>query len=621
MGFELRTLTRRPWPAWAQRPRAWLITGFGVLLVLALLRNSVPAINRLELALIDLQWQVLRQWRGPTPLPAPADVLVITIDEQSLAQVPEPLALWHRPLGRLFGRLADAGVQAVLVDMALPERSFDAVVPGIDRELLQGIARLTKAAPVVFAVMADPDGQPRPIWPDAAAVAGPQAFALALLPVDADGQVRRLAHRSKAEPDGTPTLAEAVYQRLKPQAPRPLPGAMIDYSLGPMFDTVPLQRLLADPPDAALLARLKGRTVAVGSALAFSDRLLTPVPLAPGRSNLNDAPGVLLHAQSLRTLLAQRAVVPAPAWVPMLLALAVTLVWWVPTRGWRGPVISIGTVAALLVLSTLALQWGVRVPVAAAVASVLVASSTRKALDASLALRERGRLRSAFGGYVSPQVLQQMLDGRLDASRPDGPRPMAFLFADLRGFTARSQTEAAQETIGMLNRYYDAIIAPIHQHGGTVDNFRGDGIMVVFGAPLPLANPARAAVLAAGGMVQALARLNQALAAEGGPQLEMGIGIAYGDAVAGNVGSASRHDYTAIGDDVNVAARLQDQCKPQQARAVASAVVQGFLQPGDAQCLPLGELALKGHTPVAAVALAWPASLPAPAGLSGEIKK
>jgi len=589
-----------------QAPLTWLVSGFVLLLLMALMRTSVPLVQRLELILLDAQWQALRQYRGPVPVPAEAEPVVITIDEHALTQVAEPLALWHRPLGRLLGRLADAGVRAVVLDVALPERSFEAVVPGLDRALLEGLARLARSTPVTLAVMADPDGQPRPVWPEAVALAGPQSFALALLPVDVDGQMRRLTHRSAAVPDATPTLAEAMLQRLQPQAAALPPGAMIDYSLGQPMVPVPVTALLADEPDAALMARLKGRTVLVGSALAFSDRLLTPVPLAPGAANANDTPGVLVHAQALRTLLAHRAVQAVPAWAPLLLALAATLLWWVPARGWRGPVTTGSAVLGLLAVSTWALAHGQHLPVASAVASAVVAMSSRKALDASLALRERGRLRAAFGGYVSPQVLQQMLDGQLDASRPDGPRPMAFLFADLRGFTARSQTEAAQETIAMLNRYYDAIIAPIHAHGGTVDNFRGDGIMVVFGAPAPLANPARSAVLAAAGMAQALDDLNVQLAAEGGPQLEMGIGIAHGDAVAGNVGSRSRHDYTAIGDDVNVAARLQDQCKPHGARAVCSRVVQGFLAAGDAHCRDLGELPLKGHTPVAAVALSWP---------------
>jgi adenylate cyclase len=294
----------------------------------------------------------------------------------------------------------------------------------------------------------------------------------------------------------------------------------------------------------------------------------------------------------------------AAGW-PIALGLLAALLWWLPPAGGRGLTAAFIGGALLLGTALALLRAGLQLPTAAALLTGLCAALLRHGFDAALALRERARLRAAFGGYVSPQVLQRLLDGELDPTRPDGPREMAFLFADLRGFTTRGEEEPALATVTMLNRYYDAVIAPVHEAGGMVDNFRGDGIMVVFGAPQALAEPARSAVQAAGGMVRALRALNRQLQAEGRPVLEMGLGVALGEAVAGQIGSRSRYDYTAIGDAVNVAARLQDQCRGFNAAAVVSAAVADRLQPGDADITELGELDLRGHTPIRACMLTW----------------
>lgn len=589
-------------PVQLQRTRwSW----FAVVMLAALLLTTMPPVRRAEQSWLDAQWRVLRELAAPATPAAAADPVVVGIDEATYDGIAEPFALWHRPLGALFSALAEAAPRAVLVDIALPERSFDAVVAGSDAALLTGVRALARTAPVTFAVMVGPDGQHRPVLPALVAVAGAQSFAPALLPLDEDSHVRRLAYAA----DGgapAPTLAGSLATRLG--APAAPPGALIDFTLGRPFDYLPMHEVLAavrDGDTATLRQRLGGRPVVVGSVLAHVDRIATPVPLAAWEPADAVPPGTLVHAQALRSLLAGRAVSPLPWWLGPLLAVSCAAVFWVPWGPWRTVAVAAGGVVAIATLSMALLSAGSYLPTFAAASSVVIGVASRQALDAALALRERARLRGAFGGYVSPQVLERLLAGRIDPSRPDGPRPMAFLFADLRGFTTRGQHESALDTVVMLNRYYDAIIEPIHAQGGMVDNFRGDGIMVVFGAPEPLSDPARAAVLAAGGMVRALAGLNRRLHAEGRPALEMGIGIACGEAVAGEVGSRYRHDYTAIGDAVNVAARLQDQCKPHRAQAVVSAAVAERVQPGDAEIHELGAIDLRGHTAVHCCALAW----------------
>jgi adenylate cyclase len=135
----------------------------------------------------------------------------------------------------------------------------------------------------------------------------------------------------------------------------------------------------------------------------------------------------------------------------------------------------------------------------------------------------------------------------------------------------------------------------LHAHGGTIDNFRGDGLMVMFGAPNPLANAAANGLFAAYAMFERLSALNVEFAAEGFPALEIGVTLAYGEAVVGNVGWTERYNYTAIGDAVNVAARLQDVAKALGYPLVATAAAVAHAAEAAARLTPLGAQTVRGH--------------------------
>ena len=188
----------------------------------------------------------------------------------------------------------------------------------------------------------------------------------------------------------------------------------------------------------------------------------------------------------------------------------------------------------------------------------------RGALEALSTRRDRERLRELFGGYVSPDVMAGLLAGRLPANTRAGGgtrRTLAFLFADIRDFTTMSATRSPEDVVALLNRYYVVVTRALHSHHGTIDNFRGDGVMAIFNAPNTVDNPADAAVAAARAIFARLARLNRKLVAEGRPALAIGVSLALGDAVVGNIGAPERYNYTAIGDAANVAARIQEVTK------------------------------------------------------------
>lgn len=170
-------------------------------------------------------------------------------------------------------------------------------------------------------------------------------------------------------------------------------------------------------------------------------------------------------------------------------------------------------------------------------------------------LAERDRVRDLLDKNVSPEVAARLL--REGAALGGEEREVTILFADLRGFTALSETLPARELVRQLNRYFDRMSTVIEAEGGVIDKFIGDAIMALFGAPVGQTDATDRALRAALRMREALVALNTELAAEGAPPLAFGIGINTAQVVAGNIGSQRRLNYSVVGDGVNVAARLQ----------------------------------------------------------------
>jgi adenylate cyclase len=163
--------------------------------------------------------------------------------------------------------------------------------------------------------------------------------------------------------------------------------------------------------------------------------------------------------------------------------------------------------------------------------------------------------------YFSPSVIDAIEQSEaLPFSQKVSNEKIAVMFSDLRGFTAFSDTHDPEEVVSFLREYHNRMVKVIFDHGGTVDKFLGDGIMVTFGTPIIEGNEAQRAVKAAMAMKKEMDAINATRAAVGKTTLQQGIGIHYGPAIIGNIGSNERMEYTAIGDTVNTASRIEGQC-------------------------------------------------------------
>jgi adenylate cyclase len=171
--------------------------------------------------------------------------------------------------------------------------------------------------------------------------------------------------------------------------------------------------------------------------------------------------------------------------------------------------------------------------------------------------RERLRYRAQFMKYVSPDVVAEILENREGLALGGKRRHITVLFSDVRGFTGISEKIGPVQVVSFLSEYFAEITQIVFKNGGTVDKFMGDGMMAIFGAPKTYGDDASRAVRAGIEMMQLVKAKGPEWSKILGKELSIGVGINSGDAVVGRIGSELRSDYTAIGDTVNLASRLE----------------------------------------------------------------
>src|SRR5690554_659791 len=174
---------------------------------------------------------------------------------------------------------------------------------------------------------------------------------------------------------------------------------------------------------------------------------------------------------------------------------------------------------------------------------------------------ETAYLRTAFSSYIAPALVDTLVAQGAELQLGGKRQQLSVLFSDLRGFTPTTELLTTEDLVSHLNRYFGLMIDQVHCYNGTLDKLIGDAVMALFNAPLQDEDHAYHACLAAAGMMQALDAFNLPYSVDDPHYLRMGIGINTGEAVVGNIGAANRFNYTAIGDAVNTAARLESVTK------------------------------------------------------------
>ncbi|KQS69106.1 hypothetical protein ASG41_22445 [Modestobacter sp. Leaf380] len=201
-------------------------------------------------------------------------------------------------------------------------------------------------------------------------------------------------------------------------------------------------------------------------------------------------------------------------------------------------------------------------------------------------LGERERLRDLFGRHVGTDVAARALRNGVELGGET--RTVAALFVDVSGSTSLAEELGPEAMVALLNRFFAVVVVATSAEDGLVNKFEGDAALCVFGAPNTLPD-------AAGSALRAARAITDAVAAAG--EVDVGVGVAFGDVVAGQVGAASRLEYTVIGDAVNAAARLTELAKDHPGRAVASDAAVQAADPGERACWERGaDVVLRGRS-------------------------
>ena len=365
-------------------------------------------------------------------------------------------------------------------------------------------------------------------------------------------------------------------------------------------------------------AAVEGRLVLVGtSAVGLRDLRMTPLD--------ESIPGVELHAQLIDAILAgeylQRPILASALELAIAALLCAVLLWLVPKLGSLASLplyLGLGALlwgGAFLAFDQLSYAFDATYPFAAAslaFAALVYGSYSR--VEA-----QRRQIRSAFQHYLSPDLVSQLVDDPKSLQLGGESRELTFLFSDIAGFTSFTERSDPQVLVRLLNEYLDGVSRIVMDHGGTIDKIVGDAVHAFFNAPLNQPDHAIRAVACAI-EIDAFARAYSADKASNG--MDFGttrIGVNTGTAIVGNFGGSQRFDFTAHGDAINTAARLEGANKHLGTRICVAGSTAALCP--DLPFRPIGTLLLKGKSePVPAFEPLAPASAEASAAVAATVE-
>ncbi|MBR4157295.1 MAG: adenylate/guanylate cyclase domain-containing protein [Oscillospiraceae bacterium] len=323
--------------------------------------------------------------------------------------------------------------------------------------------------------------------------------------------------------------------------------------LGDFYDGVSIADLLRGDVDRSYFA---GKVVFIGPyAVGLQDAYFTPIRRA------EQMYGVELQANVVQSFLDgnyKREMQDLPQLVLLFLLSGIAMYLFLRCKIGKGALIGLALIVLGLGGSMLLYSLGwvthpIWIPVA--VLLLFIVSVVRHYI---LAAMDRARVTRTFERYVAPEIVQEILKEGTDSLHLGGNLcEIAVLFVDVRGFTTMSERLQPEQVVFILNRYLDMTSRCVEQNHGTLDKFVGDATMAFWGAPLPMEDPVYHAAKTAMDIIDGAEELSKQLKEEIGEELHVGVGVHFGPAVVGNMGSERRMDYTAIGDTVNTSARLE----------------------------------------------------------------
>ncbi len=534
----------------------------------------------------------------------PKHAAFITVDDATLAALKDdPLAFWAPYWGQVIDTLRKAGVKAIGLDFLYTVsaeawlRKLNLPDSKISREYDTPFrAALSQGDTILITQLIDlPDGQVALLQPpdDQRLVlpGGNHDLGIANLFPDPDKHVRAFYPVMLPDP-ALPGIAFNMQLALRaigedPNKPewnisgarfsRELKRVPIRYAGPP--GTIPTLSMLTllepDALDKPQVKALKGKVAIIAANNAgTSDRHFTPYSRGVQADQMA---GGEIHANIIETILSGRypqslSTAMEVAYIGIILSIAAWFFLKLSVGG--GAALGAALLIAVGLPGYFAFQYDWILPVAELQTGLAAAFLMTIGLRLTGEERERSRMRQVFGRYVSDEVVKVLL---ADDRKPDlagEAKVVTVLFSDIRGFTTFSEKLTAHEVVEMLNAYFTRVCEPILAQGGTVDKYIGDAVMAVFGSPVSQPDHARRAVRAALGMAKEAEGfkdwMRKRFPDKGLAEFGIGVGLHTGEAVIGDIGTPKRKEFTAIGDTVNAASRLEGVTKELKCVVAAS---------------------------------------------------
>ncbi len=541
-----------------------------------------------------------------TPRQPPSDeIVVLTITDETLSTLPYRSPVSRTFLADLVTLLNEKGVRAIGLDILFDQPTE----PAADQALMQA---LRDSSVPVFVAYADqehinPDQQR---YLDAFTLDLRRAYAN--LPYDnVDGVIRTLFPGREA-PDGrmTPGMAAALAGVVLPEGTIPLRyrGLAPDAEANDVASAFKhYQAHLAGVLPAAWLA---GKIVLVGADLRASSEDIWKTPFATLLGSKDGSlPGVMIHAHGLTQLLEGRWLPLVPTWLVLSLYGLAALSGLFLARMGGAAWVSVGlALGGVLGYWALGFWWyhqgGALLPLAGPSLAMLGTTWWSHALVSRRERRQKEFIHGAFARYLHPDWVEQLVENPDLLGLTGERREVTVLFTDVAGFTTTSELLPPTSLVPVLSRYLDGMTRIIMAHGGAVNKYLGDGIMVLFGAPVTQSDHALRAVRCALALDRFAEGFRREVTDPEGRPVDFGltrIGVHTGEATVGNFGSQAKLEYTAIGDVVNVASRLEGLNAYFGTRVAVSGATMSQVVVEDLGFRPMGQVLVKGKHEALAV--------------------
>ncbi len=570
--------------------------------VVALVLGQIPVFQNLELRTVDARFAL----RGPLAAPDTL-ITIVAVDDEAFASVPGKWPYPRSYFARAVRNLRDAGARLIVLDIEFTEPSV--ANPEDDAALVRAVR---EAGNVVLAAKVVYDQGPHGVLssyvlkPFDGLLGAASRIGIVNYDHDPDGFLRRYllfapaqnatwyslgvqvvglvegAPVTSFDPNGTQELVVGKRRIRKHDAHTMLinfrgpAGTFPTYSLADVLDDAEFQ--LRGDADVDYMELFKRKERHVQQPLEFGespfqDKIVLigasaeelgdnkPTPFFEFGGRRQKMPGVEVHANAIDTMLRGDFLTALPSGVWIALVMAISLLAALvarllkPTWGLAMIVLMLGSLSGTSFY--LFVKARLIVPLVTPILALATSYIANTVHVATAERRAKRFYRQTFQHYVARSIVDKMLESGELPKFGGERKELTVLFSDIRGFTRYVEHHQPEEIVQRLSQYFTVMVDVIFRYDGTLDKFVGDQIMALFGAPFYFADHAERACRTALEMVKELRELQKRWSAARHEYFQMGVGINTGQMIVGNLGSAQLFDYTVIGDDVNLASRLE----------------------------------------------------------------